>query len=90
MTPASGIGERHIKERTEVIGAARRAKEEALVAAPAERCGFTRAQAAARLAQGGAQRGEKYRTLLDVGQATISRVLSTARRICANPGPPRC
>jgi hypothetical protein len=49
--------ERHIKERTEVIGAARRAKEEALVAAPAERGGFTRAEAAARPAQGGGAGG---------------------------------
>ncbi|MFF2131791.1 hypothetical protein ACFVW1_41855 [Streptomyces olivochromogenes] len=29
---------------------------------------------------GGPRRGEKYRTLLDVGQATISRALNTARR----------
>lgn len=63
-----------------MIGAARRAKQEALVAAPAERGGFARVEAAARSAQGGAQGREKYRTLLDVGQATISRALSTAHR----------
>ncbi|MFD9658281.1 hypothetical protein [Streptomyces mirabilis] len=80
--------ERHIKERAEAIGAARRAKEEALVAAPTERGGFTCAQAAGRSGQGGAQGGEKYRTLLDVGQATISRALSTARR-ALSAGPER-
>ncbi|MGN9788657.1 hypothetical protein ACTMTF_45160 [Nonomuraea sp. ZG12] len=42
----------------------------------AERGGITRDQAADRLAQG----GEKYRQLLDVGQATIARALNTARR----------
>ena len=42
----------------------------------AVRGGITRQQAADRLTQG----GEKYRQLLDVGQATIARALNTARR----------
>ncbi|MEV6672877.1 hypothetical protein [Streptomyces sp. NPDC051162] len=62
-------------ERTQRIDASRRAREDALVDALAERGGFTRERAAARLAQG----GEKYRTVLDVGQATIARALNTAR-----------
>jgi hypothetical protein len=45
------------------------------VDALAERGGLSRQQAADRLATG----GEKYRTFLDVGQATISRALNTAR-----------
>jgi hypothetical protein len=64
------------QERTELIDAARRAREDALVAALADRGGLTRDQAAARLARG----SEKYRELLDVGQAVISRALHTARR----------
>ncbi|MFD8386172.1 hypothetical protein ACFV2X_48030 [Streptomyces sp. NPDC059679] len=63
-------------ERTKLIDAWRRAKEDALVDALADRGGLTRDQAAARLAQG----GEKYRQVLDVGQAAISRALHTARR----------
>ncbi|WP_186779881.1 hypothetical protein [Streptomyces salinarius] len=63
-------------ERRELIDAARRAREDALVAALAERGGMTREQAAARIAEG----GEKYRQVLDVGQAIISRALHTARR----------
>lgn len=63
-------------ERTQLIDAARRAQQDALVDALAERSGLTRAQAAARLAHG----GEKYRTFLDVGQAAIARALHTARR----------
>ncbi|MFH9968709.1 hypothetical protein ACH4PR_46735 [Streptomyces mirabilis] len=64
------------------------------MAAPAERGGFTRVEAAARSAPGGGQGREKYRTLLDVGQATISRVLSTAHRALpavarAHGAPPR-
>jgi hypothetical protein len=46
------------------------------VDALAERGGLTRDQAATRLTQG----EEKYRELLDVGQATIARALNTARR----------
>ncbi|WP_336215988.1 hypothetical protein [Nonomuraea sp. LPB2021202275-12-8] len=64
------------EERTQRINTLRRAREEALVDALAERSGITRQQAAARLAQG----GEKYREVLDIGQATISRALNTARR----------
>ncbi|MEV4441326.1 hypothetical protein AB0K09_20340 [Streptomyces sp. NPDC049577] len=63
-------------EGTELIDAARRAREDALVAALAERGSLSLEQAAARLAQG----GHKYRQLLDVGQAVISRALHTARR----------
>jgi hypothetical protein len=64
------------QERTRLIDAWRQAREDALVTALADRGGLTREQAAARLAQG----GEDYRTLLEVGQATISRALHTARR----------
>ncbi|MFH8533241.1 hypothetical protein ACH4GE_33015 [Streptomyces tendae] len=64
------------QERTELFDAARRAREEALVAALAGRGGMSRKQAAARLAEG----GEKYRQVLEVGQAVISRALHTARR----------
>lgn len=64
------------QERTELIDAARRARDDALVAALADRGGLTPEQAAARLAQG----GKKYREYLDVGQAVISRALHTARR----------
>lgn len=63
-------------ERTQIIDAACRAREDALVAALADRAGLTPDQAAARLAQGGAD----YRQVLDVGQAVISRALHTARR----------
>ncbi|TDD28848.1 hypothetical protein E1287_32070 [Actinomadura sp. KC06] len=59
-----------------VIDAARRAREDALVDALAERGGLTREQAVARLARG----GEKYREFLDIGQAVIARALHTARR----------
>lgn len=80
--------ERHIKERTEVRGAARRAEEEALVAAPAERGGFTPCPSSGPPGpRRGAQGGEKYRTLLDVGQATISRILSTAHRALSAGAP---
>ncbi|MER6947414.1 hypothetical protein ABT294_25610 [Nonomuraea sp. NPDC000554] len=64
------------EERIQRINAARPAREDALVDALAERGGLTREQAAARLAQG----GEKYRELLNVGQASIARALNTARR----------
>lgn len=63
-------------ERTELIDSWRRAKEDALVDALTVRGGLTREQAVARLARG----GEKYRQVLDVGQASISRALHTARR----------
>lgn len=63
------------EELTQSIDASRRAREDALVDALAERGGLTRERAAARLAQG----GEKYRTVLDVGQATITRALNSAR-----------
>ncbi|MGW5121894.1 hypothetical protein ACWEQ8_41730, partial [Streptomyces noursei] len=63
------------EERTRRIDASRRAREEALVTALAERGGLPWERAAARLAQG----GERYRTVLDVGQATIARALNTAR-----------
>ncbi|MFF9632888.1 hypothetical protein [Streptomyces fradiae] len=64
------------QERSKLIDAMRRAREDALVDALADRGRLPRTQAAARLAQG----GEDYRRLLDVGQATISRALHTARR----------
>jgi hypothetical protein len=64
------------QERTALIDAARRAREDALVAALAERGGLTPEQAAARLTEG----GKDYRQVLDVGQAVISRALHTARR----------
>lgn len=64
------------QERTRRIDAMRRAREDALVAALADRGGLTRDQAVARLALG----GEEYRHVLDVGQAVISRALHTARR----------
>ncbi|PZG19909.1 hypothetical protein [Nonomuraea aridisoli] len=64
------------EERAERIETGRRAREDALVDALAERGGLTRQQAADRLAAG----GEKYRQILDVGQATIARALNTARR----------
>ncbi|MEV4013123.1 hypothetical protein AB0J35_21700 [Nonomuraea angiospora] len=70
------------EERTQRRDAARRAHEEALVDALAEWGRLSRQQAADRLAQG----GEKYRELLEVGQATIARALNTARR--ARPGGP--
>lgn len=63
-------------ERTRLIDAERRAQEDALTGALAERGGLTREQAAARLAQG----GDKYRDFLKVGQAAIARALHTARR----------
>lgn len=65
-----------VQERTMLIAAERRATEDALVSALADRGGLTLGQAAARLAQG----GEEYREVLDVGQAVISRALHTARR----------
>lgn len=64
------------QERTQLFDAARRAREDALVSALAGRGGMGREQAAARLAEG----GEKYRQVLEVGQAVISRALHTARR----------
>ncbi|AWN32589.1 hypothetical protein [Streptomyces sp. NEAU-S7GS2] len=64
------------QECTELIHAARRAREDALVVALADRGGLTREQALARLTDG----GEAYREVLDVGQAVISRALHTARR----------
>ncbi|NUU22092.1 MAG: hypothetical protein HOV68_11350 [Streptomycetaceae bacterium] len=63
-------------ERTQLINALRRAHEDALVDAVAARGNLTRDQAAARLEQG----GEKYREVLKVGRAVISRALHTARR----------
>ncbi|MFD8335630.1 hypothetical protein ACFV42_23665 [Streptomyces solisilvae] len=63
-------------EQTKRIDAARRAREDALLAALAERGGLTWDQAAARLTQG----GEEYRQMLAVGQAAISRALHTTRR----------
>ncbi|WP_242911505.1 hypothetical protein [Actinomadura terrae] len=65
-----------VAERTRLIDAARRAEQDALIDALAERGGLTRQQATARLTRG----GETYRTFLDVGQATIARALHTARR----------
>lgn len=64
------------QERTKMIDAMRRAHEDALVDALADRGSLTREQADARLAEG----GEKYRHVLAVGQAAISRALHTARR----------
>lgn len=64
------------RERSVVADAARRAREDSVVSMLADRGGFTVEQAAARLSQG----GEKYRHVLDVGQAVISRALHTARR----------
>ncbi|MEU0287458.1 hypothetical protein [Streptomyces sp. NPDC006147] len=64
------------QERTKLIDSERRTQEDALVGALADRGHLTREQAAARLAQG----GEKYRHVLAVGQAAISRALHTARR----------
>ncbi|MCB5910356.1 hypothetical protein [Streptomyces pinistramenti] len=64
------------QEHTNFIDAARRTREDALVAALAERGGLTPGQAAARLAQG----GQTYREVLDVGQAAISRALHPTRR----------
>ncbi|MEU3978315.1 hypothetical protein [Streptomyces bacillaris] len=64
------------EERTRESAAWRRAREEALVDALAVRGGLTHGQAAARLRQG----GREYRTILNVGQATIARALNTARR----------
>ncbi|WP_030756642.1 hypothetical protein [Streptomyces sp. NRRL F-5135] len=64
------------QERTKLIDAMRRAHEDALVDALADRGGLTQEQAIARLAEG----GEKYRHVLAVGQAAISRALHTARR----------
>lgn len=72
------------EERSADIGSWRRAREDALVAALAERGGLTLEQAAARLAQG----GKDYRHLLDVGQATICRGLDTAR-LALPEGPER-
>lgn len=63
-------------QRAERAGAARQAVQDALVAALADRGGLTPGQAAARLAAG----GQDYRHFLEVGQATISRALHTARR----------
>lgn len=63
-------------ERSTIIDTARRARADALVSGLADRGGLTTEQAAARLAAG----GEKYRHVLDVGQAVISRALHTARR----------
>lgn len=64
------------QERSALFAAARRATEDALVDALADRGNFTTEQAAARLAHG----GKEYRHVLDVGQAVISRALHTARR----------
>ncbi|QPM21541.1 hypothetical protein [Streptomyces clavuligerus] len=64
------------QERTQQIDTESRAREDALVDALASRGGLTHDQAIARLAQG----GEKYRQLLDSGQAAISRALHTTRR----------
>ncbi|HEY5834956.1 hypothetical protein [Streptomyces sp.] len=72
------------QERSADIDTWRRAREDALVNALAERGGLTPEQAAARLAQG----GEDYRQLLDVGQAVISRGLHTAR-LALPEGPER-
>lgn len=63
-------------ERARLVDAARRAHQDALIGALADRGGLTRQQAADRLAQG----GQRYRQFLDVGQATIARALHTARR----------
>lgn len=64
----------------------RSAREDALVDALAERGDLTLQQAADRLAQG----GERYRTFLDVGQATIARALNTpAASFLGAPSAPR-
>ncbi|MFE1735032.1 hypothetical protein ACFW6X_33635 [Streptomyces bacillaris] len=64
------------QEQAKLHDAVRRAREEALVDALADRGGLTRDQAVERLSHG----GEAYRQVLDVGQAAISRALHTARR----------
>jgi len=64
------------EENMERRDAARRAEEDALMDALADRGSLTRDQAIDRLARGGG----KYRHVLTVGQAVISRALHTARR----------